>query len=375
MVVLTVTKESVETLYTQVRATGLVAGRKYDFHRLIMGYVGDDEFDVPRYHRILPDRKTLWPAVAHRVGWTANSDTIHFYDHDVPMRPFKYFMCETAAQGPYEYTTWGTPYPTSRGILDSQIIHFQRELDATTHRQGMVLIRSGTVAGMYVRCCVVDLGELKYTARGSELQVMGSQYPVYVSDVREARRGTIILKTGTMAQYHDLRHIVFPFHGRIQPVVFQSASNPTLLLDDMTVVPLDVSIEQISPSRPTERYVRLDFVEVDPTSAMIERPGDRDNLVNAPVANFTISDATPATGQWVTLTDTSTGQFDTWDWSIEGSEAMYWAFEGKFWTQGPHRVRWLKKGTFDVKLHVYGTIVAPGTNAGSHTRIKQVTVH
>jgi hypothetical protein len=91
------------------------------------------------------------------------------------------------------------------------------------------------------------------------------------------------------------------------------------------------------------------------------------------VANFTFSDTTPARRQWVTLTDTSTGQYDSWDWTIgnAGNNPV-----GKFYTKGPHKVFWPAKGTVEVKLRVYGAqIDANGHTAGAHTRIKRITVH
>jgi len=367
-----VTQDDVETLFVEVQLTGLTAGTRYDVMRLQLRYLGDDDTGNPIYERELPDRRALWSSVAHRVGWVAPAATATFRDYECPMRPTVWFVVATAQVGPAEWDWAGGDYPVSRGVLGAQVVHFDRELEqameAGPHEKGHVLVRSTSELGLYVTSCVVDIPEMKYTARGTELAVLGRQYPVYIADTREARRGSLTLLTRDLGQYDDLRRIVFPADGRIRPVIFNSGSDATMLLDDLRVVPLDVSIEQVTQTTADFRYIHIDFVEVDPTTPLVHRTGDNDDLVNKPVANFTISDTTPARNQWVTLADTSTGQFDSWEWTIGHSNNQV----GKFYTKGPHKVRWTRRGRFTIKLRVYGSITGTG---GAHTRSKTVTVH
>jgi PKD repeat protein len=80
-----------------------------------------------------------------------------------------------------------------------------------------------------------------------------------------------------------------------------------------------------------------------------------------PVADFTISDATPNVGQQVTFTDTSTGEPTAWAWTFAGGTP------DSANTQGPHSVSWVVAGTYDVTL--------TATNAaGSDPVTKQVVV-
>jgi hypothetical protein len=373
---LTVVKETLETLFVQLNLSGLTPGTKYDLMRLQLRYLGEDDLGVPVYQRELPDRKALWSAVAHRVGWTAPAATATVRDYESPRRATQWFLVPSSAIGPYEYTTWATPYPVSRGVLAPTIVHFNYELQQAGEgvpMKGGVTVRSTADLSKYVTACVVDLDELKYTARGTELAVMGSQYPIFVADTREARRGSIVLKVDDLGDYNDLRSIVFPSTGAIRPVIFNAGSEPTMLLDDMRVIPLDVTIEQATHSDPSLRYVRIDFVETDPSAPLTKRIGDNDDLINAPVANFTISDTTPASGEWITLTDTSTGQYDSWDWTISSASSNR---VSKFYTKGPHKVRWTGRGKKVIKLRVYGAVVdANGKTAGAHTRTKTITVH
>jgi hypothetical protein len=369
---LTVTKETWETLFVALQLTGLTPGVKYDLMRLQIRYTGDDDLANPVYNRETPDRKALWSAVAHRVGWTAPAATVNVIDYECPTRPTQYLLVPTSAVGPFEYTNWAVPYPVSRGVLSPTVVHFAREITGEGEK-GHVLVRSTANLQKFVMACVAEMDELKYTARGTELAVMGSQYPVYVADTREARRGSIVLKVESLGAYNDLRSIVFPNTGAIRPVIFNNASLDAILLDDMKVIPLDVSVEQASKADVDLRFVRIDFVEVEAASPLLKRAGDNDNYINHPKANFTVSDMTPAVNQWVTLTDTSTGQYDSWDWTFRGQTSNT---GGKFYTKGPHKIRFTKRGTKTIKLRVYGAeIDAQGHTAGSSVLSKTVVVH
>jgi hypothetical protein len=159
--------------------------------------------------------------------------------------------------------------------------------------------------------------------------------------------------------------VVFPESGRIRPFVLNSGGDATMLLDDMRCIPLDVEVEQATHSNPDLRYVHIDYVEVDPSAPLIARVGDNDSLTNPPNANFTISG--PAAGGWYTLTDTSTGSGNDWEWVIErGQETDNKV--GRFHTRGPHKVRWQAKGQKLVKLR-FG-----GAGEGYNSRAKTVSV-
>jgi len=373
---ITVTKETVETLFVKLQLTGLTVGTKYDLFRLRMRYTGPSLLGVPAsesptYSREIPDRAGLWSAVAHRVGWTAPAATVNVNDYECPMEPTSYFLVPTSAGSPFEFA-WGisTTYPLSRGVLGG-LVDFKRDL--TEQPQGRVMVRSSAHLNKYVILCVAEMDEIKYTARGTELAVMGSQYPVYVADTREARRGSIVFKVVGLGQYNDLREIVFPPTGIIWPVYLQDASTPNMLLDDMKVIPLDVTIEQATKADPNVRFVRIDYVEIASTASIPKRSGDNDNAIQHPVANFSISDVAPNRGEAVTLTDTSTGQYDSWDWSVYGSTSN---LLGKFYTKGPHKVVWNHKGTKTVKLRVYGAELGDGgPTAGSHSITKKIVVY
>jgi hypothetical protein len=211
---------------------------------------------------------------------------------------------------------------------------------------------------------------------------MGNQYPVYVADVREARRGSIVVKCSSLADVEELQRIIFPANGKVWPIVFNSASEPPLILDTMVCVPLDITIEQATSSNVSLRYLHIDFVEIDPTAPLLKRNANgNDSYVAHPVANFSISDSTPAVGQLVTLTDTSTGQYDQWHWYAPKSRG-YYALGGsaaaaaapqQFYTRGPHGVYYAAPGTYEVKLWIGDT--TPGTSAGNDVVRKFVTVH
>jgi len=368
-VALTVDQDDVETLFVQLHITGLTVGTRYDIYRLQLRYLGDNDLGQPVYERELPDRQALWSSLAHRVAWLAPSVDVDVQDYEAPMRPTQYLIVPTTEIGPHEYTDWDTPYPVSRGVLSPTVIDFERDiaqlLSGGVREKGNILVRSTAELGKYISACVVSMEELKYVARGTELAVMGAQYPVYVADTREARRGSVILKVDSLGMYNDLRSIVFPPTGAIRPIVFNAGSEPTMLLDDMRVIPLDITIEQITHNDPSLRYLRIDFVETDPTAPLVQRTGDNDSLIDAPKASFTVSDTTPAKNQWVTLTNTSTGSYEFFDWSIgRGSSNP----ASKFYTAGPHKVRWGSTGRRTVKLRVHGP-------AGAHTKSKTVTVH
>jgi PKD repeat protein len=136
----------------------------------------------------------------------------------------------------------------------------------------------------------------------------------------------------------------------------------------MRCIPLDVEVEQATQADADLRYVHIDYVEIDGSAPLIRRTGDNDQLTDPPNANFTISDSTPARNQWITLTDTSTGQGDDWDWVIEQGKQTDNKV-GKFYTQGPHKVRWRSRGRMTIKLR-FG-----GSGEGYHTRTKYVDVH
>lgn len=365
-----VVRDDLETLSVKVALTGLTPGTRYDVFRLQVRYLGKDDAGTRVYNRELPDRRGLWSVVSHRMGWQASAASHTFRDYECPKRPTEYYVCTSAAGGPHEWDFSDGTYPVSRGVLDNEVIHFAQDIvDANLYavpEEGHVLVRSTAELALYVESCVVEMQGPTYTARGTEHAVMGSQYPVYVADTREARRGTLTLMTRQLGQYNDLRRIVFPASGRIRPVVFQSGGDSTMLLDDMRIVPLDVEVEQATKQNPDLRYVHIDYVEVEP-GPLIARSGDNDSLISEPQANFTISDTTPARGDWVTLTDTSTGLGDDWDWTVAGgNQGANWV--GKFYRQGPHKVKWTTRGQKTIKLR-FG-----GSGAGYHSRVKTVQV-
>jgi len=366
-----VIKDDLETLSVKVALTGLTPGERYDVFRLQLRYLGKDDAGARRYERELPDRRGLWSVVSHRMGWQASFASHTFRDYECPKRPTQFYVCLSSAGGPHEWDFSNGAYPISTGAIDDEVVHFNQDIrDAGLEvipDEGQVLIRSTNELALYVEGCVVDMDGPTYTARGQEHAVMGSQYPVYVADTREARRGTVTVMVRDLGQYNDLRRIVFPASGRIRPVVFQSGGDATMLLDDMRIIPLDVEIEQATQKDPDRRYIHIDYIEVEP-GPLIHRSGDNDSLVSEPQADFTISDTTPGVGQWVTLTDASTGLGDDWEWTIGGGqEGTNWV--GKFYTQGPHKVRWNQRGAKGIKLR-FG-----GSGAGYHSRIKQVEVH
>lgn len=373
MAAIAVIREDIETLIVKIHLTGLVVGRRYDVMRLQMRYLGDDDAGTRIYQREIPDRRALWSSLAHRVGWEAPKTEVTFRDFECPMRPTQFYLCESSAIGPFDWDFAAGDYPLTNGVIASTpVVHFNADISALDlddqPDEGHILVRSVEELAHRADACLVEMTGPKYTARGTEFAVMGSQYPVYVSDSREARRGSVVLLTRDLGQLNDLRRIVYPSSGAIRPFLMQSGGDAALLLDDMRVVPLDVEIEQATPDNADLRFVRIDYVEVDNSAPLIARIGDNDDLVDPPEAAFTFSDTTPAKHQWITLSDTSTGQGDTWEWTIErGYETDNRV--GKFWGPGPHKVFWGARGRRSVKLR-FGS---PAT--GFHTRTKTVTVH
>lgn len=342
----------VEGLLANVTLTGLSAGTRYDVYRLRLLWDRDDD----RYDRMLPDRRSYWSAVAHRIGWEATSSTHSFRDYEAPRRPFAYFVVPTTAIAPYEYNWENGDYPLSRGDLGTDVVHFDREIEekfAENDRpyDGNLLMRSTKDLGLYVDACLYDMDEVKYTARGSEFPVIGRQFPLYVADTREARRGTFTLLTDSLAQYEDVREIVFPQTGRLSPVWIQAASNNVMLLDDMLVVPLDVSVEQAGKADSDRRFITVQYVEIDPTAGMPKRTGDNDVLIDPPVAGFTTNNRRPRRKERVTLYDQSTGQITEWYWTISRVEK---GVVSKKYGPGPHRVSWGAATKHWVKLRVTG---------------------
>lgn len=372
MVAISITKEDLATLSVKVHLTGLTPGIRYDVMRLQLRSLGKNDAGVRVYEREVPDRRGLWSSVGHRIGWQAPATTANFRDYECPKRPTQYFVCTTAAEGPHEYDFGSDPpptkYPVSRGALSTEVVHFNGEIADLNEEpdEGHVVVRSVHELAHYADACVVEMEGPTYTARAYEHAVMGAQYPVVVSDSREARRGSVTLMTRNLGEYNALRRIVFPESGRIRPFVMNAGGDRSLLLDDMRCLPLDVEVEQSSQQNPDYRFVTIDYVEVDGTAPLIARTGDNDDLTTAPEANFTFSDTTPAVGQWIQLTNTSTGAGDDWEWTVEATMDN---LVGKFYTNGPHMVRFRRRGTVHVKLR-FG-----GSGAGWHTRVKTVDVH
>jgi hypothetical protein len=366
---ISITKEDLETLTTRIALTGLVAGTKYDVYRVQYRNLGKDDTGTRRYERELPDRRALWSAVGHRINWPATATTASFRDFECPKRPTKYFCCQTSVVGPHEYDFGDGKYPMSRGALSTELVHWAGDIADIFAEpdQGHILVRSIHELAHYAETCLVEMDGPTYTARVNEHAVMGNEYPVIISDTREARRGSVTLMTRNLGQYNALRRIVFPASGRIRPVLLQGGGDATLLLDDMRIIPLDVEVEQATQKNPDIRYVTIDYVEADPSAPLIARAGDNDSLAGTtPVANFSISDTTPAAGDWVTLTDTSTGTGDDWEWTVDNAADNR---VGKFYTQGPHQARFFGPGEKTVKLR-FG-----GAGEGYNSRFKIITVH
>ena len=360
-------------LLCDVQVSGLTVGTRYDVLRRAIAYQGDDETGAGLYDLPLPDREAYWSSVAHRVAWEAPTATVHFRDYEPPLTPFSYFIVPSSSVGPPEWDFDNGDYPLSRGTLDNDIVHINYLLSHTVdpdtgqieERHPSVVIRSTADLATYVESCIFDFQDLKYQARGTEMAVMRRQYPVYVADTREARRGSIILAVNTLDQYDQVRNIVFPSNGRMRPIRLDVIGNRPLLLDNVKALPLDVTVEQATKNDPDLRNNTVDFIEIGPMSPLDQRSGDNDDLVNVPHAHFTVSDMTPAKGQQVTLTDTSGGQYDHWRWSMErGSSNKNSVFHG----EGPHKVHFNSRGKHVIKLRVSGPV---GASVTRHT----VTVH
>lgn len=364
---ISITKEDLETLTTRISLTGLTAGTRYDVYRVQYRYLGKNAAGVRQYQRELPDRRALWSSVGHRIGWQAGGTTASFRDYECPIRPTKYFACLTSVIGPHEYDFADGNYPMSRGALSAELVHWRADMDDifADPGEGHIVVRSVHELAHYADCCLVEMDGPTYTARVNEIPVMGNQYPVIVSDTREARRGSLTLLTRNLGQYNALRRIVFPASGAIRPVVLQSGGDHSLLLDDMRIIPLDVELEQTTQRDADYRYVTIDYVEADPSAPLIARSGDNDDLTAAPVAQFTLSTTTPTVGQWVTLTDTSTGSGDDWEWTVDNTASNK---VGKFYTRGPHQIAFASRGAKTVKLR-FGS-----HTAGYNSRVKTLVV-
>jgi hypothetical protein len=366
-VAITVTNINALGYLCDVQVTGLTPATKYDVMRRLYRYTGDGDTATPHYEMWLPDRRSNWSAVAHRVGWTAPaSGTMSFRDYEPPIRPFAYFVVESSKIGPTEYDFDNGDYPLSRGVLDDQVVHINYLLGLKPPTT--IVLRSTTEIGKWVQACVYDLPTTRYTARGTEFPVVHRQYPVYVADTREARRGQIVLAIDDLAQYNLIREVVFPPNGRVKPLVVDAIGDKALLLDNMTIVALDVNLEQATQHNADLRFCTIDYVEVDPTLPSDLRSGDNDDLTNAPNANFTVGPGNLHSGDWVTLTDTSTGQYDSWEWSWSRTNGP--ADHSR--VQAPPKFRWFDKGPKTVRLRVYGSVAGP---KGADVITKTVTVH
>ena len=100
--------------------------------------------------------------------------------------------------------------------------------------------------------------------------------------------------------------------------------------------------------------MHIDYIEIEPNVPLVRRAGDNDYLdADTPDADFTISDHTPATGQWITLTDASTGLGDNWEWTLDPAPAINPI--GAYYTDGPHKVRYWTRGRKHIKLRFGGS--------------------
>lgn len=347
----------VESLTVDVTITGLTVGERYDVYRLAQSWNEDDDV----YDRIIPDRRSYWSIVAHRRSWEATGTTRSFRDYEAPMKPIKYFIVRTDQTAPFEYDWTGGDYPLSRGDLSTQVVHLQREQEALfaiddAPIEGNLVLRSTSDLGLWADACLYDMDVVRYTARGTEFPVIGRQFPIYVADSREARRGTMTLMTKDMVEYDEIREIVYPQTGRISPIWVHAANDKVAILDDMVIVPLDIDVEVAGVADPNRRFITIDFVEIDPSMGLPQRTGDNDDLVTPPKANFAATDYTPNRKQKVTLTDASTGQFDNWKWTIsrkiKGKDRV--KDGGYRYGEGPHQVSWGASAKHYVTLRVWG---------------------
>lgn len=384
---MTVTKKSAEHVTSIVTLTGLTVGSRYDVCRLELLRNLDPE-GLPVYERQRPDKKVFWSAVQHRTSWKAPSATVTFNDYETPLLPVQYFVVPTDSIGPFEYDFTGTDYPVTRGYLCPTVVDYWWDLIGTPAiRQGLVRVRSTAKASVWHDACVVEMGDIKYTARGTELAVMGSQYPVFVGDRRDQRRGSIVLKCDSLAELYELQDIVFPTNGVIRPIIFDSASEPALMVSRMVVIPLDVTVEQATATNAELRYLRIDFVEIDPTAPLWKKTAE--NIVTPADAHFTISDTTPKVLQPITLTDTSTGQYNAWKWSFpfaltgrtdpppvipEVGFPLFQPFPSST-KQGPHQIFFKKPGDYAIKLWVGDRDNEDDVNTGADSIVHWVKVH
>lgn len=362
-VAIAVEKRALDYL-TVVTLSGLTIGTRYDVLRRRLRYIGE-EAGAPIY-RIDPGRKQRWSTVAHRLGWQATAVSQRFRDFEPPLAPFAYYVVETTLGGPFDWDYDDGPYPMSRGVLDDETVHLSRDLNRE-HGTSLV-IRALHDPGRYVELCIVDVPETTYAARGTEFSIVHDQYPVFVTDTRDARRGSVTVLTRRMEDYEDMRDLVFPPNGRIRPVVFDTFDDRFVILDTMTVLPLDITVSPATPNDPGKQYVTVEFIESDPTRPTVKRVGDNDNLTDDPLATFTISDANPRVGDPVTFTDTSTGQIDEWHWAFERGNDKAW---DRDFGPGPHVRRWQSAGVKTIKLRV---IPPYGNGKANDVRQRTVTV-
>jgi hypothetical protein len=379
---ITVTKKSPEHVTTLVHLTGLIPGTRYDVVRLHLKWHLDTN-GVPVYERRLPDLKEYWSAVQHRTSWEAPATTQDFSDYETPLTPVQYFIVKTDLTGPFEWDFKKT-YPVANGVLCPTVVHYYWSLRGTpADTPGMVRIRSTAQASVWHDACVVAMDDIKYTARGTELAVMGNRYPVYVGDVREQRRGSIVVKCESLTELQHLQNIAFPTNGVIRPIIFNSISEPSVMINDMRVIPLDVTVEQATPTNAALRYVHIDFVEIDPTAPLYKKTAE--NIVSPADANFTISDTTPKVGQKIVVTDTSTGQYNGVHWFFpsaymglvstpENPGANSAPFRESV-QYGPHEIFYKKAGNFWIKLWVGDRDGDDNVNTGADSIKRYITVH
>jgi hypothetical protein len=365
MAVTIVATSRFENANCRLTLSGLRAGVRYDVYRMYLNWDDDDD----NYERFVPDRRVRWSVVSHRIGWEAKRSVHSFTDYEPPLRPFRYFVVETSKNAPFEWNWAKGNYPTSRGVFSPNVIHQRRELDALLYDDqlffGNMRVRSTKQLGEFLDVCVYDMDDLKYTARGTEHAVIGKQFPLYVADTRDSRRGTVTIQTISLEDYEDLRDMVFPASGRISPLWLQTLKEDQwALLDDMLIIPLDITVQQASKFDTDRRYIIMDFVEIDPIQAQPLRVGDNDELITPPDAKFHISDRKIRRRQRTTLTDRSTGQIESWKWKISRAKK---GKVNKRYRQGPIRPRWKKAGRYDVKLIVRG----PG---GVDTKTRRIRV-
>ena len=337
----------VEALTVDVTISGLTVGVAYDVMRLTYAYDGlDASTGDPVYSRRTPDRREFWQAVGGRVDWHPETATVTFRDYEATVRPFAYYVVESADSPRFhDFRTFGD-YDETVGVLDDAVVFLGR-LDETIG-VGEVIVRSTVEPGSYWRGCVYDVEQLTYAARGSRLDVLGTPFPVYVAATRQARQGRLILTTRNLDDLDDLRAIAYPPDGLIAPVAVQASGGSSLLLDDLLAVPLDVVVDQATQNTPDIRFVTIGFVEVDPSLGFGSRVADQASST-PPVASFTATDLDVAVGEVVTFTDTSTGSYTAREWRVETPGGKVAKLTGATINR-----KWTRRGTYDVRFRAFG---------------------